>query len=150
MTVIRFDIYRHTFNAPHMPATFFCAPPELALTHPSIGTTPALEPATTQHQAAYTGRVCWQLPADLLLLNGVGLQHCISKFQKDYEQLPYLNNVRILFLACPLGGSCILDYRIPETRGLWRPPLAISGRTSTRSHLPTLSMPGMPPPAGRP
>ena len=31
MTEIRFDLYRHTFDAPHMPSTFVCTPTELAL-----------------------------------------------------------------------------------------------------------------------
>ena len=32
MTAIRFYMYRHTFDSPHMISTFFCTPPELALT----------------------------------------------------------------------------------------------------------------------
>ena len=75
MTEIIFDMYRNTFDTSHMPATFFCIPPELALTQNSIHATPSLYPATTQHQRAHTGCVCWQLPTDHLLLNGGGFQN---------------------------------------------------------------------------
>ena len=59
ITAIIFYLYRHNFDAPHMPAMFVCTPPELALTQPSIHTSSSLDPATLQHQAAHTGRVCW-------------------------------------------------------------------------------------------
>ena len=90
-----------------------------SLTQSSIHTTPDIDPATKQHQEAHTERVCWQPPADLLLINGVSFQHCISAFQKADEKLPSLENRRVICLAWSLCGSFSIDYRLMETQGLW-------------------------------
>ena len=79
---IIFYLYRHTFNEPHMPSTFVCTPLELSLTQPSIRATPSPDSTTMHHQVAHTRRVCWQPPADLLLINGAIFQQFISAFQK--------------------------------------------------------------------
>ena len=56
MSTIHFDLDQRTFDAPYIPATFFCSLPDPVTTTTNIWTAPDSTPAPLQRQSARMGR----------------------------------------------------------------------------------------------